>query len=358
MLFGPGHCVGVWAPKEVSITNLVTSALFMTFTVPANLLVIVAVLKDPHKDLRKPFTLLILNLAVTDLIVGCLVEPLSVYIHSREARGLTINMAWLSQTAYFLCCTASLLSLAALTVDRYLAIARAVWYRANMSNSRVLFASGIVWLLSIGFTSIFFEVGFISYAFVFANVAILTTLVIFIFTYIQVFGVLKRQLKNISNLHGGNVTETERAKKRSMMWEKRVTKAYLIVLAVFLACYIPSCLMIYLMNMCSSCSCDLIHWFRDMQFILVTINSLLNPYIYAFRLDSLRRAVFTVLKSLRCWKDNRVQVESQTLPTRNQVTNSTSEERHKAITNNIEVGRESPEFDSTVKAPEKTQDDT
>lgn len=348
MIFGPGHCAGVRAPSEVSYTNMITSAIFMTLTVPANILVIIAVLKDPFKDLKKPFTLLILNLAVTDLIVGALVEPLSVYIHWREAHGLSINMAWLSQTAYFLCCTASLLSLAALTVDRYLAIARAVWYRANVSNSRVFVASIIVWLMSISCTSIFFVVGFIAYAFVFANIAILTTLLIFVFTYVQVFRVLKAQLKNIGVMHGGNVTETQRALERSMMWERRVTQAYLIVLAVFLACYVPSCLMIYLMNMCSTCNCDTIHWFRDMQFILVTINSLLNPYIYAFRLSPLRRALYHTLKSPRCCRSNAVaNGGSLDIPTlRNQATTTTSSnDRSKGACDNTSMNRPvSPEF--------------
>jgi hypothetical protein len=325
------------------------SLIFMIFTVPGNLLVIMAVLKDPHKDVRSPFTLLILNLAVTDLIVGCLVEPLSVYIHYREGRGLHINMAWLSQTAYFLCCTASLLSLATLTVDRYLAIARAVWYRANINNRRVVYVSISVWCLSIGFTSIFFEVGFISYAFVFANIAILSTFAIFMFTYVQVFKVLKRQLTGISAVHDGCASELERAHRRSMMWETRITKAYLIVLAVFLACYVPSCIMIYLMNMCKSCSCDLIHWFRDAQFILVTINSLINPFVYAFRLKNIRRSVITILKPIFFWKANTVNIArdpSDVTPAETKRTTSTSSEERLKLQSLVEISRHSPEFNS------------
>lgn len=354
MLFGPGHCVGVWAPKEVSYTNMSISLIFMIFTVPGNLLVILAVVKDPHKDVRSPFTLLVLNLAVTDLIVGCLVEPLSIYIHYREGQGLSINMSWLSQTAYFLCCTASLLSLATLTVDRYLAIARAVWYRANVNNKRVVYVSIFVWVMSIGFTMIFFEVGFISYAFVFANIAILSTFLIFIFTYVQVFKVLKSQLSTIASVHDGSAGELQRAHRRSMVWEKRITKAYLVVLAVFLACYVPSCIMIYLMNMCKSCSCDLIHWFRDAQFILVTVNSLINPFVYAFRLQNFRHAVFTILKSMRFWKTNKVGVAS------NEISDVTPEDNKKTASFVLdngqeeqsleEISRHSPEFNAPTSA--------
>lgn len=172
------------------------------------------------------------------------------------------------------------------------------------------------------------RVGFISYAFVFANIAILSTLLIFIFTYVQVFKTLKEQLKEVSNMFGGNVTETQRAQKRAMMWERRVTKTYLIVLAVFLACYVPSCLMIYLMNMCSTCSCDQIHWFRDMQFILVTINSLINPYVYAFRLKNLRLAVYNVFRP--CGR-NAVRDSSGAT---HQVTSSNAEGRSKSAVKN------------------------
>ncbi|KAJ7352767.1 hypothetical protein OS493_034118 [Desmophyllum pertusum] len=86
MGLGASHCVGVWAPTEVSITTMVLAILFMIATVPGNLMVILAVLFDPNKNLRSPFTLLVANLAVTDLIVGALVEPLSINTHYREAQ--------------------------------------------------------------------------------------------------------------------------------------------------------------------------------------------------------------------------------------------------------------------------------
>ena len=139
MGLGASHCKEVSAPMEVSITTLSTAAVFSVVTVPGNLLIILSVLLDPNKNLRRtPYILLILNLAITDLIVGVMVEPLSMYIHWNEAHGLPINNSWLSQFVYFMCCTASLLSLAILTIDRYLAITSPLWYRANMTNARVL----------------------------------------------------------------------------------------------------------------------------------------------------------------------------------------------------------------------------
>ena len=290
MGLGASHCTGVWAPTEVSITTMVLAIMFVIATVPGNLMVILAVLLDPNKNLRSPFTLLIANLAVTDLIVGALVEPLSINTHYREAQGLSISMSWFSQSVYFLCCTASLLSLAALTVDRYLAITKPLWYRANTSYWRVGIAAALVWIFSSCFTSLFFFVGFVAYAFVFANITMFCTVFIFFFSYIRIFQYAKNQIAQIDQMHDSQ-SEQNKARQRAIMMENKLTKTYLIMLAVFLCCYIPSCIMIYLMNLCHTCSCELIHWLRDFHFVFITVNSLINPFLYAFRLPNFKSAV-------------------------------------------------------------------
>lgn len=290
MGLGASHCVGVWAPTEVSITTMVLAIIFMIATVPGNLMVILAVLVDPNKNLRSPFTLLVANLAVTDLIVGALVEPLSINTHYRESMGLSISMSWFSQSVYFLCCTASLLSLAALTVDRYLAITKPLWYRATASYKRVGFAASMVWILSCCFTSVFFFVGFVAYAFVFANITMFCTIFIFIFSYVRIFQYAKNQIASIDALTDGQA-EHNKARQRAIEMENKLTKTYLIMLGVFVSCYIPSCIMIYLMNLCHACSCELIHWLRDFHFVFITINSLINPFLYAFRLPNFKSAV-------------------------------------------------------------------
>lgn len=294
MGLGASHCVGVWAPTEVSITTMVLAILFMIATVPGNLMVILAVLFDPNKNLRSPFTLLVANLAVTDLIVGALVEPLSINTHYREAQGLSISISWFSQSVYFLCCTASLLSLAALTVDRYLAITKPLWYRANASYTRVGIAASLVWFFSGCFTSGFFFVGFVTYAFIFANITMFCTIFIFIFSYVRIFQYAKKQITQIDSLHDSQ-TEQNRARQRAIEMETKFTKTYLMMLGIFLSCYIPSCIMIYFMNLCHACSCELIHWLRDFHFVFITINSLINPFLYAFRLPNFKSAVMRML---------------------------------------------------------------
>ena len=303
MVFGASHCKGVWAPTETSYTTMSIAIAFMTVTVPGNMLVILAVIIDPNKNLRTPFTFFIVNLAATDLIVGAFVEPLSINTHYREALGMSISISWLSQFVYFMSCTASLLSLAGLTVDRYLAITSPMWYRANVSFTRAGKASIGIWTLSFAFSTIFFEVGFVPYAFVFANITLFCTFFIFIFSYVRIFQSVKNQIKEMEELNEGQ-NEQNRALQRAIERESKLTKTYLVMLVVFLMCYIPSVIMIYLMNLCSSCSCEVIHWLRDWHFVFVITNSLVNPFLYAYRLPNFKSAFVIMLRRLKCWSSS------------------------------------------------------
>ena len=59
---------------------------------------------------------------------------------------------------------------------------------------------------------------------------------------------------------------------------------------LFLACYLPSCVCIYITNFCTSCNCVLIHWVRDIQWVLVMANSGLKPFVYARKSENFQKA--------------------------------------------------------------------
>ena len=74
-----------------------------------------------------------------------------------------------------------------------------------------------------------------------------------------------------------------------------ITKTLVIVLLLFLACYLPSCICIYIINFCTNCDCVFIHWVRDIQFVLVMTNSGVSPFVYAWRLEHFRKAFKSIL---------------------------------------------------------------
>lgn len=84
--------------------------------IAGNVFVIAAILLE--KNLQSVANYLILSLAVADLLVACLVMPLSaVYEISREWKlGPELCDMWTSSDV--LCCTASILHLVAIALDR------------------------------------------------------------------------------------------------------------------------------------------------------------------------------------------------------------------------------------------------
>ncbi|XP_031565872.1 5-hydroxytryptamine receptor 2B-like [Actinia tenebrosa] len=293
-MFGDNICGNISAPTSLSYASASLSILIALTSIAGNLLVILAVLVDPNKDLRSPFNYFVINLAFADLIVGCVVAPISAIFHTYEGLGVRMIVPIkVLHLTFFITCTASLLSLAALTVDRYLAITSPLEYRTKLSTSRVIIASVAIWIFAVGFSFIYLKSGYILYTFVFAHTTIVFTFMVLLFTYLKIFSSFRSQVQHWENL--AETTEENQASQRAMKWEKKITKTFLIVLALFMACYVPSCIFVYIMNLCTRCSCVLVHVSRDLQIMFVMANSSMNPFVYGWRLENYRRAFKRIL---------------------------------------------------------------
>ena len=202
--------------------------------------------------------------------------------------------------SFFISCTASLLSLSALALDRYVAITYPLFYRSKLNAKRSLLVSAGVWTVSVSLSMIYFAVGYDKFRFVFANTAVVVTFVVLLFTNSKIFKFLRAQVKQWDNLHDN--TEENLAKKQAIKWEKKITKTLVIVLMLFLAFYLPSCICIYIINFCANCNCVFIHWVRDIQFVLMLTNSEVNSFVYALRLDNFRRAFKNILTCRACMR--------------------------------------------------------
>lgn len=282
------RCAGVWPNDEISYTNAFFSGFLSLITIPGNFLVLLVILKNPNGRMRTPFNWFILNLAIADLLVGLIVEPLSSVVHVREAFGFPLKYHIFLQPVYFTSCTASVLSLGMLTIDRYIAITSPLQYRATLSNKRALVSSLIIWVISIALPFLQHEIGFLWYFFVFGNAAVLVTFFVLVFAFVRVHLALRAQIRELNQMQASS--EENMARNNALKSEEKITRAFMLMLLVFCVCYTPSLLMIYLMNFCTICSCQSIHWFRDLSFLFVVLNSSMNPFIYALRLPNFRES--------------------------------------------------------------------
>lgn len=283
-------------PTYLSYISMISSIFLSTITIPGNLLVLLAVYKDPHKELRKPFTVFVANLALADLTAGSVTEPMAAYFTIQEVRGALVEgiAVYVTHLSYFMSCTTSVLTLGVLTVDRYLAISHSLWYKAHVTLESAIKVSIVIWVVSITLSLAYIKTGFINFAFVFANTAVLTTTCVLVFSYYRIFKTLRSRTLQVGVLHEGREQHSEKHRE-SMILENKLTKLYMMMLGVFLLCFVPSCSFFYVLYFCSVCACITIHWLRDMSFLLVLSSSSLNPVLYSLRMRTFRKAFKSML---------------------------------------------------------------
>jgi octopamine/tyramine receptor len=131
---------------EAALTALVLIAIIV-MTIVGNILVILSVFT--HKPLRIVQNFFIVSLAVADMTVAVLVLPLNVAysLLGRWHFGIMACKMWL--TSDVLCCTASILNLCAIALDRYWAITDPINYAQKRTLKRVLLLIAGVWIVSL-----------------------------------------------------------------------------------------------------------------------------------------------------------------------------------------------------------------
>lgn len=144
------NCSQVLVP-ELNVVKAVVLGLVLgfliVFGIVGNILVILSVVC--HRHLRTVTHYFIVNLAVADLLLSTTVLPFSAIfeIVDRWVFGRAFCNVWAAVDV--LCCTASIMSLCVISVDRYIGVSYPLRYPTIMTKRRALLAVMLLWVLSI-----------------------------------------------------------------------------------------------------------------------------------------------------------------------------------------------------------------
>ncbi|XP_054259082.1 tyramine receptor 1 [Macrosteles quadrilineatus] len=133
-------------PMWEALITLLVLGFIIVITIVGNILVILSVFT--YKPLRIVQNFFIVSLAVADLTVAILVLPFNVAysLHGRWVFGKLVCTMWL--TSDVMCCTASILNLCAVALDRFWAITDPINYAQKRTLNRVMIMIALVWILS------------------------------------------------------------------------------------------------------------------------------------------------------------------------------------------------------------------
>ena len=272
----------------IFILNFVLNAALMLIAISGNSLVIAAIFRTP--TLRSPLTTLLCSLAVSDLLVGFVVQPL--YI----AHEITCHNSLLSYFSPFLsygCCGVSLCTMTTISLDRFAALHYHMRYATMVTTTRIVYALVIGWLLIfLWFGIVFwsFQVYFIS-----VSVVIAICLLISSFCYIRIFQIVK--------LHQTQIQAQQQALQSSdnlnIIRLKKSSMSTFVFYIVLILCYSP----FFMVLLLSGNSFD-VFWKPELHFFgtLVFMNSSINPILYCWRLGEFRTAITKTAKKVFCRK--------------------------------------------------------
>ncbi|XP_043922750.1 trace amine-associated receptor 4-like [Protopterus annectens] len=262
-----------------------------------NLLVIISV--SHFKELHTPTNFLTLSLAVTDFLVGLLVLPFSM-VRTVEACWYFGNTFCKIHSAFDMAfTTVSIFHLCAIAVDRYYTICDPLHYSLKITLSAITIFLFVCWMLPICLTYflVFFgqNVDEMFLASVYCEGLCISTadktwaLIIpvvnyflpasaMICIYLKIFIVARKHAKIINGIVN-KVSSVKKHVKQIKASEQKATKTLILIMGIFLFCWLPVIIVIlltfYFNIFIPSFILEALSW-------LAYFNSGCNPIVYGF----------------------------------------------------------------------------
>ncbi|XP_037121311.1 adenosine A2a receptor b [Syngnathus acus] len=277
-----------------------------------------------NSNLQSITNLFVVSLAAADIAVGLLAIPFAITISTgfcAEFHGCLFIACFvlvLTQSSIF--------SLLAIAVDRYIAIKNPLRYNSLVTGQRAKGIIALCWLLSVsigltpmlgwnkgwnsttmassscpeGLTECLFEgVVTLDYMIYFNFFGcVLLPLVVMLVVYAHIFMAARRQLR-LMGLKKVSPAPSHAAKASSsfrstLHKEVHAAKSLAIIVGLFAFCWLPLHIINCFNYLCDSCQRPHI-WVMNIAIILSHANSVVNPFIYAYRIREFRQTFRRIL---------------------------------------------------------------
>lgn len=279
------------ARKKVLTTLNVAIVVLCSIIILENLLVLIAVFRN--KKFHSAMFFFIGNLAFSDLLAGSAYIA-NIFLSGPRTFDLVPVQWFIREGTAFIALAASVFSLLAIAIERYIAITKVKVYGSN-KTCRMFLLIGTCWVTSIllgglpilGWNCIYsiddcsavlplYSKKYILFVVTIFSIILLSIVIL----YVRIYLIVRSSHQEATNSQAYALLKT-------------VT----IVLGVFIMCWLPAFTILLLDTSCRMKACPVLSN-SDIFFGFATLNSALNPLIYTLRSKDMRKEF---LRVLCCW---------------------------------------------------------
>ena len=271
-----------------------------------------------NKNLRNnPTNVFIFSLAFSDFLTVTIAVPFDIeglFLDLHWKHGEIMCQAWI--TVYLITVPTSILTLLAVSVDRYKSLSDPLnrFRRARfMTRKRALVISLTIWLYSLLFALLPIMGWRTEERFVNANVCyfpfpleymtlssslnFILPLLITCAIYIKIYLIARGQHYNFGGAESRKLRSTEEKKVYSR--NVQAAKTISIFVGAFFCCWVPYSSISMIATLCETCSDHISYEVRTVLLMFGYLNSALNPFLFAFRNNQFKATYTMVLRSVR-----------------------------------------------------------
>ena len=281
--------------QDVFITNILTcifNSVFSLITCGGNFIVLHAIRK--HQDLHSPCFILLCCLAFSDLLVGAICQP---FLVAHKIAELLDNfptyctLRIIHNLSGYITSGVSLFTLAAVSIDRLLAVTLHLRYSVIVTVPRVFQTSFSLWIFSTAVVILKFRMKTADWNFL-PLVILFLTLFLIAFSTSKIFQIVRRHQRQINDQNMAALSLQTNTVNVLKCKKSAVTVLY--VYGLLIIFYLPfgvTKLVEAFIGYTRS-----VEIAYDYVKTVVFINSLLDPLVYCWRIREIRRAVKNTLR--------------------------------------------------------------
>ena len=266
-------------------------------TTVANILVIISIWRTP--SLHSPSNTLLVGLACSDLGVGLVTLPGSIlenFAMIRQGVSVFCTSLRVAIATGNNFCTVSVLTLAAISMDRYIAIHYHLRYQEIVTLKRSFSTLAVVCLLG-GLCTLFFLLTF-HYGFYFYLSLNIICVCVVVFASGSIYRVVRRH-QTVIALQRADRSQSPEKKAISLLRFKRSFVNMQILCWALLFFYLPFFIFAgYMVQPRGTLQLGLS--FRQFAIFSLYLNSTVNPFLYCWRYRHIRVALRKLVRDLSC----------------------------------------------------------